>query len=586
MSKINKIIGKILVLFIVIILSVDSFAAVVSDNDGSAFITKAEFDSLKNDFQSQLDQYNTSIDNKIDSAIASYIAGIKVEKTTDLPILVEKYKDIYWCNDFSLFARKGTFSSWSSHTYDAAAAVKPDYTNRVGYSFYMNNRGARITWHNHNYWGGFMMPFRMAFESDNTGATRNSGRQGGENGSHILCLNVDDKDVIVASDPLRQHNRVFYLWCRFGYYTWGGGSPDPFGNLNGWKIEDYPTWNWRFTIEPMTPDTNSYLKMKYHIQWNQLGTTPKDRWEIINFTSDNTEAFPTQTTDYSTEQAVSENSSLVSFPMYDYCSPSDDQTTADKTRIANMMLGQKSTYQMPILYNLKPGGRTGQTPFATPLGYTGGSDINNIEGTSYNFPDWSRWGKKTVTATFDLPEYVTTLNKPNSNTTPGGWISNQYPTALYDTTKSTANISIPVTTLFAINTVKSPTAIYKNNNLNICAGIPIAENITQDAKLKVVIKTDKKYDDVTQAAITDSNAKIRFKKSDFTNSASDYHTGTEDTDSGTTITFDNSHTINIKNKTFYLNVKKGDSVWMNIDPITLGQHIRITDMSVTLVVEQ
>ena len=63
----------------VVLLSIETFAAVVSDNDGSAFITKAEFDSLKNNFQSQLDAYNTSIDNKIDTAIASYLAGITVD---------------------------------------------------------------------------------------------------------------------------------------------------------------------------------------------------------------------------------------------------------------------------------------------------------------------------------------------------------------------------------------------------------------------------------------------------------------------------------------------------------------------------
>ncbi len=63
-------------------MSIESFAAVVSDNDGSAFITKAEFDSLKNNFQSQIDQYNTSIDSKIDGAIASYLAGITVAKKT------------------------------------------------------------------------------------------------------------------------------------------------------------------------------------------------------------------------------------------------------------------------------------------------------------------------------------------------------------------------------------------------------------------------------------------------------------------------------------------------------------------------
>ena len=62
-----RLIKRMVALFLVLLLSIESFAAVVSDNDGSAFITKAEFDSLKNNFQSQLDSYNTSIDNKIDN---------------------------------------------------------------------------------------------------------------------------------------------------------------------------------------------------------------------------------------------------------------------------------------------------------------------------------------------------------------------------------------------------------------------------------------------------------------------------------------------------------------------------------------
>lgn len=69
------------IVFIVLLLMNNVFAVAVSDNDGAAFITKAEFDSLKNNFQSQIDQYNTSIDSKIDNAIASYLSGIKVIKT-------------------------------------------------------------------------------------------------------------------------------------------------------------------------------------------------------------------------------------------------------------------------------------------------------------------------------------------------------------------------------------------------------------------------------------------------------------------------------------------------------------------------
>ena len=70
------------------LLSINSFAAVMSDNDGSAFITKAEFDSLKNDFQSKIDAYNLNIDNKIDAAIAGYLAGIKTTKTETLNIML------------------------------------------------------------------------------------------------------------------------------------------------------------------------------------------------------------------------------------------------------------------------------------------------------------------------------------------------------------------------------------------------------------------------------------------------------------------------------------------------------------------
>ena len=70
---------KYLCILLVCSLVLEVNAAVVADNDGSAFITKAEFDSLKNNFQSQIDSYNTAIDSKIDNAIASYLSGLKTE---------------------------------------------------------------------------------------------------------------------------------------------------------------------------------------------------------------------------------------------------------------------------------------------------------------------------------------------------------------------------------------------------------------------------------------------------------------------------------------------------------------------------
>lgn len=77
------------------LLCIESFAAVVSDNDGSAFITKSEFDSLKNNFQAQLDSYNTSIDSKIDNAIASYLSGITMDTQHEVYSLLKDTADNY-----------------------------------------------------------------------------------------------------------------------------------------------------------------------------------------------------------------------------------------------------------------------------------------------------------------------------------------------------------------------------------------------------------------------------------------------------------------------------------------------------------
>ena len=67
-------------LFIVALLNINSYAA-VSANDGSAFVTKAEFDALVNTFNEQMDTYQSGLNAKIDGAIANYLAGLSSTKT-------------------------------------------------------------------------------------------------------------------------------------------------------------------------------------------------------------------------------------------------------------------------------------------------------------------------------------------------------------------------------------------------------------------------------------------------------------------------------------------------------------------------
>ena len=77
---------KALCLIFAFLLSINSFAAIVSDNDGSAFVTKSEFEVLKNDFALQIKNYEDSIDGKIDGAIAAYLAGLQLANKKDLQI--------------------------------------------------------------------------------------------------------------------------------------------------------------------------------------------------------------------------------------------------------------------------------------------------------------------------------------------------------------------------------------------------------------------------------------------------------------------------------------------------------------------
>ena len=124
MSKGTRWIKRVTALLLVLLLSIESFAAVVSDNDGSAFITKAEFDSLKNDFQAQIDNYNTSIDSKIDGAIAAYLAGITVQKENDEKLLLMDSKLEY---PLQIYMKNTEFdvTNYDNWVYDSC--WKPDY---------------------------------------------------------------------------------------------------------------------------------------------------------------------------------------------------------------------------------------------------------------------------------------------------------------------------------------------------------------------------------------------------------------------------------------------------------------------------
>ena len=146
MKKSTKYAKKLLALFLVVLMSIESFGAIVSDNDGSAFVTKAEFDSLKNNFQTQINQYTTAIDSSVDNAIASYISGIKLEKQGTVESQIYKaneQKDVAFVKKIETPTTKiGTHYKYASHIVfarDSGLAVVPyDHTPLVGGRLFQN----------------------------------------------------------------------------------------------------------------------------------------------------------------------------------------------------------------------------------------------------------------------------------------------------------------------------------------------------------------------------------------------------------------------------------------------------------------
>ena len=97
MNRSTRIVKKLLALFLVVLMSIESFGAIVSDNDGSTFITKAEFDSKVNEFNTEINRYETSIDAKLQGAISSYVEGIRIQ---DRPtILYDKIRNVIGNNN-------------------------------------------------------------------------------------------------------------------------------------------------------------------------------------------------------------------------------------------------------------------------------------------------------------------------------------------------------------------------------------------------------------------------------------------------------------------------------------------------------
>ena len=214
MNRIRKYSKKVATILI-ISLCINTYSAIVSDNDGSAFITKGEFDSLKNNFQTQIDKYNTSIDSKIDGAIASYLAGINITAYTEkTPMFI------------SIYGNKPTF-----HHDDKFNETKVNSTNNEIKGSY----GLNISFFAPTAWGsqrnGYTnLSSRWVFPKSTFNVLHKL-KWDKDNGEWIFDQNADDADVRWTwIDPRDSYNKrsgtVTYVnWCWNRKYNYNGITP-------------------------------------------------------------------------------------------------------------------------------------------------------------------------------------------------------------------------------------------------------------------------------------------------------------------------------------------------------------------------
>ena len=204
---------------------------------------KAEFDSLKNDFQSQLNEYNVNIDSKIDDAISAYLTGIVIQKKSELTNLYNAMggNRIKWYTNSTL---------WTSNVKRPKAEIAPffyvwpsgSYTQYYSYHYYRISTSYDVISEDSTTGGGVITK-----KVSNSGAlTPNQTKLG------LIQYNVED-----GLNKLAKYFKYAHLYETWCIWFWGSsGTPGNwtikfnFSPYNTFPIQlHYSIW----TISPHNP---------------------------------------------------------------------------------------------------------------------------------------------------------------------------------------------------------------------------------------------------------------------------------------------------------------------------------------------
>lgn len=137
MKRIYKISKRLIAIFMLLLLCINTYAN-TSSYDGTSFVTKAEFDSLVNIFNEQMNVYQSGLNTRIDTAVASYISGLSQESFVAQTMLINSVGDKYkFTNEWKLWSDTDDCQLGDKLKYDISVIV---------YAFGVGNYARLIEW--------------------------------------------------------------------------------------------------------------------------------------------------------------------------------------------------------------------------------------------------------------------------------------------------------------------------------------------------------------------------------------------------------------------------------------------------------
>ena len=557
MQKGTRLTKRIVALFLVLLLSIESFGAVVSDNDGSAFITKAEFDSLKNNFQSQIDQYNTSIDSKIDGAIASYLAGIKTASETNLPVLVNNYDEINWIKELYFY---GKYKKWTTQS---------DYTGQLSDGWYkpsLNEKRHNLRDPSIELWDSWQLAFQfnvismqLIINGLNYGVAFGDNRKHTESNAScpVGCIKFEKNNEGIWIPTALENMSLMG-----GYLVSIAHTVDALDSLYQFQLAQGHTTYYGINFE--TAASDQILNYTLYLR-NTVSTSTYNRFKSILKTDNADWPVGWSSRDMSAEGTIAQATKCIY------------NTTGTTNYLYNGSTATwhtiSSAYYQRILNSLLYG--------------MFGKD-NNTSANAYrlirstgerHICDWQGSTASGVLSTSG--ERISILEGGYSNYTSEG----------PKTMTNSLVMNLPHWPTIKLSDIASGKFMYGKEMLKMGQGLPLVSDIRENGYLKITFDTEVN-DILTDTRVAD-DINIDIKKDDFLSSGTDWVTAYDglvdpNQTSASTITLHNyKPTLSGTNKTVELTIpiNKDEKLWMRVAPDTndMGRYARISNLKINFV---